>query len=121
MAHIKKAVAIVCFTALFTTACDQDNTAVDQAAQKQPRVSGYDTLKMGRETFEEKCVVCHGTDGRLGIGGAKVLPDTKLGIDEIKQQVTNGKKAMPSFKQVLTDVEIDAVARYALSLKRDSK
>lgn len=121
MAQIIKAAVILCATILFMAACDNGSLASDAPARKHPKTVGYDTLKMGKETFEEKCTVCHGADGRLGIGGAKVLPDTKLGLEEVKQQVMNGKKGMPSFKQVLTVIEIDAVAKYALRLKQENK
>lgn len=102
---------------LTIVSCNTASPAKDEATAKQIN-TGYDTLKLGKETFEEKCVVCHGSDGRLGASGAKILPDTKLTLEEVKQQVMNGKKAMPSFKQILTDGQVTAVAKYALTLKK---
>jgi mono/diheme cytochrome c family protein len=102
---------------LLTGSCSGNEDSGNKQFPKSGINSGYDTLGLGKETFEEKCVVCHGNDGRLGISGAKILPDTKLQMDGIIKQIQNGKKAMPSFKQVLTEEQITAVAKYVLTLK----
>lgn len=105
------------FIILLAVSCSSNDDSKAKQLPQSDVSSGYDTLRMGKETFEEKCVVCHGDDGRLGASGAKILPDTKLHIAEIIKQVENGKKAMPAFKQVLTEDQITAVAKYVLTLK----
>lgn len=59
-----------------------------------------------------KCATCHGGDGKLGVGGAKNLAETKLSVDEIKHQIIHGKGAMPPFGNQLSQEEIQALATY---------
>ncbi len=71
----------------------------------------------GRILFLAHCVSCHGKDGRLGLNGAKMLPDTKLGHAEIVQQITHGKGLMNAFEGILSPAEIDSVAVYVETLR----
>ena len=71
----------------------------------------------GAQIYSDRCVVCHGADGNLGVSGAKNLSISKISVDEVKMQVTNGKGAMTPFKNILTPEEIEAVAEYSLSLR----
>lgn len=79
------------------------------------------TLKVektsGAQIYSDRCLVCHGADGKLGLNGAKNLSLSLITVDEIKMQVTNGKGAMTPFKNILTPEEIEAVAVYSLSLR----
>jgi cytochrome c6 len=73
----------------------------------------------GQEVFSNTCSACH-------IGGINVIVPKKPltqealekyamdSVDAIKQQVTQGKNAMPSFADRLTADQIDAVAGYVL-------
>ncbi|MFY7938399.1 MAG: c-type cytochrome [Flavobacterium sp.] len=72
----------------------------------------------GKEIFEERCVVCHGSNGKLGFNGAKDLTISKLTLNTIIEQVTNGKNAMAGYKNILSDTEIGLVSEYALSLQK---
>lgn len=63
------------------------------------------------------CVTCHGKDGRLGMSGAKPLPDTKLAHAEIVERITHGKGMMNPFEGILSPAEIDSVAVYVGTLK----
>ncbi len=66
----------------------------------------------GRVLFLVHCVSCHGRDGCLGLNGARLLPDTKLGHAEIAAQIAQGKGAMTAFEGLLSPAEIDSVAAY---------
>ena len=66
----------------------------------------------GKEIFEDKCTLCHGSDGKLGINGAKDLSVTQMNHAGIVETVTNGKNSMAAYKSVLTTEQIDAVASY---------
>jgi cytochrome c6 len=73
----------------------------------------------GQEVFSNTCSACH-------IGGINVIVPKKTltqealekyamnSVDAIKQQVAQGKNAMPAFADRLTADQIDAVAGYVL-------
>ena len=66
----------------------------------------------GKEIFEEKCTLCHGSNGKLGLSGAKDLSVTALDHQNIITIITEGKNTMASYKAVLTPEQIEAVANY---------
>lgn len=66
----------------------------------------------GKEIFEDKCTLCHGSDGKLGLSGAKDLSISKLDHKGITDIVANGKNGMAPYKDVLTPAQIEAVASY---------
>ena len=74
----------------------------------------------GAKIFSANCAACH-AGGRNVINGAKTLQKEALdkyemnSLDAIVNQVTNGKNAMPAFKDRLSDAQIDDVATYVLS------
>ena len=73
---------------------------------------------LGKTIFETKCVSCHGTDGKLGLSGAKDLGESAMTHDEIINIVSAGKNSMMSFKEQLSQAQIDAVATYVESLRK---
>lgn len=66
----------------------------------------------GKEIFEEKCTLCHGGDGKLGMNGAKDLSVSTLNHTDIVTIITDGKNTMASYKTSLTQQQIEAVASY---------
>jgi mono/diheme cytochrome c family protein len=66
----------------------------------------------GKEIFEEKCTLCHGSNGKLGMSGAKDLSATILDHTNIVTIVSEGKNTMASYKAVLSPEQIEAVANY---------
>jgi mono/diheme cytochrome c family protein len=66
----------------------------------------------GKEIFNDKCSLCHGTDGKLGMSGAKDLSVTQLPHEGIVEIITNGKNTMASYKEALTAEQIEAVSAY---------
>ena len=67
---------------------------------------------MLQEIFEEKCTLCHGSNGKLGVSGAKDLSASVLDHKNIVAIITDGKNTMASYKAVLTAEQIEAVANY---------
>ncbi len=73
----------------------------------------------GQRLFNSNCSACH-------IGGNNVIISHKTlkkealekyemkSLEAIRNQVINGKNAMPSFKGRLSDEEIEAIATYVL-------
>ncbi len=66
----------------------------------------------GKEIFEQKCVLCHGNDGKLGASGAKDLTLTQVNHAGILTLLSEGKNAMPSFKATLSVEQMEAVTNY---------
>ncbi len=54
------------------------------------------TSNDGKALYEATCVSCHGTDGKLGLAGAKDLSSSVLTVEEIKEIILNGKGMMPA-------------------------
>jgi cbb3-type cytochrome c oxidase subunit III len=67
----------------------------------------------GKLIFTKKCGACHtlkdaGTRGTIGPNLDLLTP----AFLRVKKQVINGGRVMPAFKDVLSDAQIEAVARY---------
>ncbi|MGY2131169.1 c-type cytochrome [Hymenobacter sp. HD11105] len=75
-----------------------------------------DALAAGEAIFVQRCVVCHGPDGKLGNNGAHDLTKSNLNTNGRVYIVTNGLGKMPAFKDQLTEQEIEQVAAYSLTL-----
>jgi cytochrome c6 len=76
-----------------------------------------DALAAGEAIFTQRCVVCHGPDGKLGNNGAHDLTKSNLNTNGRVYIVTNGLGKMPAFKDQLTEQEIEQVAAYSLTLR----
>lgn len=71
----------------------------------------------GFSIYQDRCAICHGNDGKMGMNGAKDLTASPLNMDERIQVVTNGRNIMPAFNSMLSKEEIQAAAEYTMSLK----
>jgi mono/diheme cytochrome c family protein len=71
----------------------------------------------GFQIYKQHCVTCHGDNGRMGLNGAKPLPESKMTQEERITHITNGKGAMQPYKGILSTEEIKAVAEYTFQLK----
>jgi len=66
------------------------------------------------------CAACHqladaGANGHIG---PAMDGNTALTVDSIKQVVADGRGAMPSFGGMVSEEEIDTLARYIISARR---
>ncbi|BDS13812.1 c-type cytochrome [Aureispira anguillae] len=71
----------------------------------------------GVEIYKTRCLVCHGTDGKMGMNGAKDLSSSPLNVAQRIEVVTNGKNIMPKFKGIMSEEEIKAVVEFTMTLK----
>ena len=71
----------------------------------------------GKKIFKINCVLCHGSDGKLGINGSKDLTKSTIGLDDAITQITKGKGLMAAYEPILSKEEIKAVAEYTISLR----
>ncbi|RSK37243.1 c-type cytochrome [Hymenobacter metallilatus] len=76
-------------------------------------------LVAGKVLFAQNCAVCHGTNGKLGLNGARDLTKSNLNETGRIYQVTHGSisKKMPAFQGKLTDEQIAQVVAYSLTLR----
>ncbi|MCB0659033.1 MAG: cytochrome c [Saprospiraceae bacterium] len=90
------------------------------AANESKPAGGTDEAsnEEGKKLFTQYCAVCHGPDGKLGLNGAKDLTVSETTLEERIEQVTHGKNAMVPFENVLTKEQIEAVAKYTMTLKQ---
>lgn len=72
----------------------------------------------GEKIYKTYCVTCHGLYGDMGASGAFNLKTSVLPVEERINVITNGRKAMTPFKELLTPEKIKAVAEYTLTLKQ---
>ena len=80
----------------------------------EKKVSGF-------AVFKKHCVSCHGIDGRMGLNGAKSIPESALNLEDRIKHITNGKGAMQPYKGVLSEEEIKAVAAYTFEVGKEKK
>jgi cytochrome c6 len=73
----------------------------------------------GEQTFKSNCVVCHAADGTgSATGKALKAPDLhsdavqKMTVAQMEAQVSDGKNAMPPFKNTLSKDQIEGVVAY---------
>jgi cytochrome c6 len=73
----------------------------------------------GEQTYKSNCVVCHAADGTgSATGKALKAPDLhsdvvqKMTVAEMETQVSDGKNAMPPFKNTLSKDQIEGVVAY---------
>lgn len=85
--------------------------------------------EVGKDVFETTCAACHGENGEGTEGVAPAL-NIYTKPDFIKMVLASGKiasadasvkviGAMPSFKSMLSDEQVDAVARYVSTLSKE--
>jgi mono/diheme cytochrome c family protein len=81
------------------------------------------SLELGEKVFQQRCVLCHGPEGRgNGPASAALKPPPRnfhdaaymhsKTDDELLTSVRNGKSAMPPWGKVLSDVEIRSALMY---------
>ncbi len=77
----------------------KQNSGLDTAPKEQIKEK---KVYSGGELYSQKCTACHGSDGNLGIGGAKKISESTLSQEEREELISNGKKTMPAFKEQLS-------------------
>lgn len=98
---------------------DVSISADEKAATTSEKPEEGETVSanLGLETYINSCIACHGDQGANGHNGPN-LQNSKLAesTESVIDRVTNGKNGMPSFKGVLSDEEIKAVADYVVTV-----
>jgi mono/diheme cytochrome c family protein len=106
--------SIILIAVLFAfVGCQETAQKTPDANTKKPTA-----VASGAEIYKTKCAMCHGSDGNLGIGGAKKLTESQLDLAALKTQIKKGKGTMPPFETQLSAEEIDAVADFVMGLRK---
>jgi len=76
-------------------------------------------VEAGKQTFEQRCSVCHGLDGAGAMGPNIQGIPMRIGAPVVASTIKNGVSgAMPAFAGQLTDAQIQQVIAYLLTLTR---
>jgi cytochrome c6 len=108
---------MVCLAAFFSCGSESNSLSSRGAASARPAQIGKPAPD-GLTVFRKYCVTCHGADGKLGLNGAKDLTQSVLPLEGRVTVITQGRKLMTPFGEVLSAEEINAVAAYTLTLKQ---
>ena len=100
--------------------CGDDGSANVNAKPKtdsvtQPEVSASIN---GKELYQQKCMLCHGGDGKQNTMGAADLSTSTIEHTNVVGIITSGKNTMKAFSPELNAEQIEAVAKYAESLRK---
>ena len=76
------------------------------------------TEKDAVNLYTVKCSSCHGSDGKLGLSGAKDLSMSKLSDDQILQTIKMGKNVMPSFEGSISNEQMKMLIPVVKSLRK---
>jgi mono/diheme cytochrome c family protein len=102
--------SIISITLLF--ACG--SSSQEQGSNGSNNAGAFDVEK----TYNRKCGICHGRDGKLMASGSPDLTISKMSKEDVFAIITYGKNNMPPQRDVLTKEEIAAVADYAMTLRK---
>jgi cytochrome c oxidase cbb3-type subunit 3 len=85
-----------------------------------PVRSETEVLAAGKELYAKHCRSCHGAEGKGGVGSDLTAPDYEHGrsLDAVRKSIAGGRPGgMPQFGNRLSGDDVEAIARFVLSLK----
>jgi mono/diheme cytochrome c family protein len=98
-----------------TTTTATATTTRTTATVTTATTTGGSQVANGAQLFSDNCEACHGLMGAGGHVGPNLQKSSVAEhLTQVEKQVRNGGGAMPPFSGVLSDQEIDAVARYVV-------
>ncbi|TVR83440.1 MAG: hypothetical protein EA409_02895 [Saprospirales bacterium] len=115
---IKILISLILSIPIFILACGPTGDPSKAAGERD---TGPLPLSAGKSIFSTHCVVCHGTDGRLGLNEAGDLTESILSLEERKAIISQGKGTMIAYNRILSSREIEAVAKYTFQLQEKGK
>lgn len=72
----------------------------------------------GVKFYEQRCTVCHGNDGKLGVSEAKDLSKSTITEKQIKNYINRGQGSMPPFEHAIeSDSTLTELVEYVKSLR----
>lgn len=108
---------VLTFIATFIFACggEEKTASTSTTKAKKEVIAAID----GKAIYQTNCVACHGVNGDMGVSGAANLAESQLSLEERIHVLENGREgtAMVSYKSLLEEDEIKAVAEYTIKLQ----
>lgn len=98
------------------TSCSESHTEKVEETSEQEKKEF--SLSDAKNLYTMKCASCHGTDGKLGMSGAKDLSISKITDQQIMCTIQSGQNAMPAFKDVIPDYQLDKLVTVVKSLRK---
>lgn len=100
---------IILVFAIFMQSCGGDPVSTDEAE-----------ATMGKDLFSNNCVICHGSNGKLGASGAKDLSKSSLNPKEVRDVIMNGRGTMSSYSRIFEDdsVALNKLVDHVISLRK---
>lgn len=121
MIGMTKNILLLAFLLIYTTkGFSQEWTVPDENKAKVAPFKFDDSVhKAGEQVFQRNCISCHGTPGKSNFVKLNPSPEDPASEKFQKEtdgslyyKITNGRGAMPSFKNVLTEQERWQVISY---------
>ena len=75
---------------------------------------------LAEKAYLQKCSLCHGRDGKLGVAKATDLSSSAMSIEERVAIIRYGKGLMPPQNDVLDDATILGLAQYLSDFREDA-
>ena len=74
-----------------------------------------------KKIWKVRCIACHGLYGDMGTNGAANLQESDKPLDYRINIIRNGSEngVMTAFGEILDDDEIEAMAKYTMTFKKD--
>ncbi len=109
-------IALLLMSVLFfaVTSCTEEKTSPSSAPANISK-----QVKQGASIYEEKCLNCHGENGKGGICPNLVDGDWKYGgtDDDIYKSIAEGRPGgMPNWNETLGEEKIKSIVAYIRSL-----
>ena len=101
----------ICTTILYLAACGGDKASSETSA------STTGSKIDGKAIYTKYCVLCHGEDGKRQTNGAKDITISPMPLAERIVLIKSGKNLMTPFEGILSFEEMEAVAKYSMTLK----
>ena len=112
-----------------TTQTTETTTTPPAATPTETSTASADPLADGAQSYKQRCVLCHGAEGKGdGVGAAGLNPKPRNHTDgtymksrtdaDLIGVITNGKGQMPAWGKILTEQQIQHVLAYVRTLAK---
>jgi len=115
---MKRKILFILFPGLLLLSCGGTSTPDNNSTNsKEDKTTSGSSSLTGEQLYTKHCTPCHGSDGTMGVAGAKKIPESALTQIERESLISTGKNTMPSFSGKMNADEIKRVAEYSFTLK----
>lgn len=104
--------AVLTLALALMASCGSDSGGGGEVVDRPPETWTPEQVEMGAELYRATCAVCHGMDGKGGIGASLIGVAKRRSVEEHVETVRSGRRSMPAFVGSLSPEEIQAVVAY---------